>query len=485
MVGSDQERRAETLIVPDDNSGVILVRASEEVNSGDRQPCSPRSIATPPASSRFAPSSLERADAEAVASAVQRFFDDRAQIASAGTRSPGAGDDASRSSATPPARPILVAASDRGLRGGAASSWPGSTRPKQRHRAELPGRCSFVYAKATEIEQTVNELLIDDLTWGQGPIFFWWRRVRRARPERANNRGTLAVRADSRLNALIMPPVRATSSTIVDRRSIDVLDAPPGEGDRADRAALPVASTPSPGLVAEVVREVFTEHGASAAVVGAARPHRGEGARGRADVGRCSSPRPSESTTRSPPSIRHHRRRGGDARSARSAVRAARVRRGERRSSARSERVRAPIARAATGTTQGADRLDHRRARRPTRWWSRRRRGRPGDRSATSSCGSTSRTSPVTVRDRDRGMLEDGDAEEIGRIIARAVQRVAGRAGQGVVVTAGHPHQQPHHQRPAPAVRAGAGTRPTSSTRRARATRRSSGPTPSKGARAD
>ena len=81
VVGDDQALRARTLMVPDDESGVLLVRADEKVLAEiktvlaeiDRD-----STAQFPVRSIV----LERADAGAVAKAIQSFYDDRARIAS-------------------------------------------------------------------------------------------------------------------------------------------------------------------------------------------------------------------------------------------------------------------------------------------------------------------------------------------------------------------------------------------------------------------
>ncbi|MCH8314363.1 MAG: hypothetical protein IIA64_00185, partial [Planctomycetes bacterium] len=83
VIGSDQNRRAETMIVHDNATGLLLVRAADDVMAEidellkeiDRPPTTQYKVRT---------IVLERADASAVATALQRLYDDRAKIASSG-----------------------------------------------------------------------------------------------------------------------------------------------------------------------------------------------------------------------------------------------------------------------------------------------------------------------------------------------------------------------------------------------------------------
>ena len=81
VVGDDQALRSRTMLVPDDQSGILLVRADEEVSGEIKRVLAEidrDSTAEFPVRSII----LERADAGAVARAIQTFYDDRARIAS-------------------------------------------------------------------------------------------------------------------------------------------------------------------------------------------------------------------------------------------------------------------------------------------------------------------------------------------------------------------------------------------------------------------
>jgi len=215
IIGNDQERRASTQIVPDAQSGVIMIRAADEIFSEmetvlaevDRDASAAFDVRTV---------TLERADANAVATALQRFYDDRARIASSGRGRRGQsrrvsiiGDSGTST--------VLVAASNEDFEEIEALiqkfDSPQATDALSFRVFQLQ------HAKASEIESTVRDL-IDDLTWNQGPVFF----------RGAQGRGTLAIRADARLNALIATGEGDKFEII--REIIDVLDAPPGEGDQ-------------------------------------------------------------------------------------------------------------------------------------------------------------------------------------------------------------------------------------------------------------
>ena len=112
VVGSDRERRASVLVIPEDGAGVLLVRADASVRAEIRALL--KEIDRP-ASSEFKvqPVRLQHADATRVAEALQRLFDDRARLASGGRARSGArtisivGDSRSKS--------IFVAANDTDL----------------------------------------------------------------------------------------------------------------------------------------------------------------------------------------------------------------------------------------------------------------------------------------------------------------------------------------------------------------------------------
>jgi len=81
VIGDDQSVRASTMIIPDDDAGVLVVRAEDQVLAEIRTLLSELdrdSTAEFPVRSIV----LERADAGVVARVIQRFYDDRARIAS-------------------------------------------------------------------------------------------------------------------------------------------------------------------------------------------------------------------------------------------------------------------------------------------------------------------------------------------------------------------------------------------------------------------
>jgi type II secretion system protein D len=232
VVGSDQRRRATTMIVPDDNSGVLLVRASAEVSAEidtvlteiDRDAAREFPVRT---------ITLERAAADAVASALQRFFDDRARIASAGR---GRREQARRVSIIGDrnSRTILVAASDEDF--AQIETLVAQFDTPQATDAWTFRVVNLKHAKATDVQETLQNL-INDLTWGQGPMFWWGGGME----SDTDQRGTIAVHADVRLNALIIT----------------------GEGDKFDvvEGIVAILDAPKDESEARVVRLYRLEHG--------------------------------------------------------------------------------------------------------------------------------------------------------------------------------------------------------------------------------
>ncbi|HAW96761.1 MAG TPA: hypothetical protein DCX60_10830, partial [Phycisphaerales bacterium] len=81
VIGDDQSIRASTMIIPDDEAGVLVVRAEQQVLTEIKDLLTELDRGS---SSEFPVRSivLERADAGVVARVIQRFYDDRARIAS-------------------------------------------------------------------------------------------------------------------------------------------------------------------------------------------------------------------------------------------------------------------------------------------------------------------------------------------------------------------------------------------------------------------
>ncbi|MCZ6850687.1 MAG: hypothetical protein O7F17_03510, partial [Planctomycetota bacterium] len=248
VIGSDQARRATTLIVPDDATGVLLVRATEEVMAEidevlkeiDRRPTSEFKVRT---------IVLERADANAVASALQRLYDDRAKIASAGR---GRREQARRVSiiGDTNSNTLLVAASDEDF----------DEITQLVEQFDTPAASQMLsfrvfelrHAKATEIEDTVQNL-VSDLTWNQGPFFFFSSRFRA--PQR-RSQGTVAVRADARLNALIVTGEGDKFEVV--EKLIEILDAPQPQGEQR-LVKLYQLKHADVNIVADVIRETYTD----------------------------------------------------------------------------------------------------------------------------------------------------------------------------------------------------------------------------------
>jgi type II secretion system protein D len=251
VIGTDQARRSSTLIAADNESGVLLVRAADDVNAEidqllpliDRHAADEYPVRT---------LTLERADAASVAGALQRFFDDRAKIASTGR---GRREQARRVSiiGESNSRTLLIAATDEDFE-------QIQQLVKQFDTPDATAALSFrvfqlKHAKATEIEDTVTSL-VSDLTWNQGPSIIWWGGMFGGGGNRANqqDRGVLAVRADARLNALIVTGEGDKFDVV--ERIIEVLDAPVDEGQQRLVRIYRVAHADL-NTVAEVVRENF------------------------------------------------------------------------------------------------------------------------------------------------------------------------------------------------------------------------------------
>ncbi len=249
VLSADQSRRETTLVVPDDQSGLLLVRASDEVMADiervlaeiDRDATEQFDVRT---------ITLELADASAVADALQRLYDDRARIASTGQgrRQRGRrvsiiGDSASKT--------ILVAASDDDFE-------QISELVAQFDSPEAASALDFrVYplehARAEDIRQTI-EGLVNDLTWNQGPVMFFGFGNRFSSTQQ--QRGTLAIRSDNRLNALIV--TGEGDKFQLGERLIEVLDAPPSAGEQR-LVRLYSVQHADVQLVADILREAFTD----------------------------------------------------------------------------------------------------------------------------------------------------------------------------------------------------------------------------------
>ncbi len=223
VIGSDQTRRSSTLIVPDDNTGVLLVRAGDDVmNEIDEV----LAEIDRPSTREFKVRTivLERADAAAVATALQQLYDDRARIASSGR---GRRQQARRVSiiGDSNSNTVLVAASDDDF--GEIEQLVGQFDTPQASQALSFRVFQLRHAKASEIEQTVQNIINEISFAEEGPWWAWWGR---SQSQGRSRRGVLAVQADVRLNALVVTGEGDKFEVV--EQLIDVLDAPAGEGER-------------------------------------------------------------------------------------------------------------------------------------------------------------------------------------------------------------------------------------------------------------
>jgi len=251
VLGADRGRATGTLVVADPGSGRLLVRADEAVS---REIDAVIAELDRPAAADFPVRTivLERANAAAVAAAVQRFYEDRARIASAGR---GRRDQARRvaivgdeSSST-----LLVAASDDEF--------------AQVQRIvevfDSPAAVATVevrlfplrHAQANEISQAV-EGLISELMWQEEPRFFGWGMPQQQQRQASTRRQSVAIRAETRLNALIVTGTGDRFEAV--ERLIELLDAPTPDGATRTVRLYRLRSA-APGLVVELLQDALGE----------------------------------------------------------------------------------------------------------------------------------------------------------------------------------------------------------------------------------
>ena len=194
VLAGDAAMRAKTLIVPDDASGTLLVRVDSETRAEidrvleqiDRDVSSDLPIRTVV---------LERADAVQVAQAVQQFFDDRARIMGSGR---GRRDSARSVSiiGQPESGTLLVAASDEDFaQVESIIETFDSTEAAETWKYRI---ITLEHAKVDDIRDTVQGV-VQELKMGGTDFFFW-----PPQPQSSTRRGTVSVRSDSRLNAILL-----------------------------------------------------------------------------------------------------------------------------------------------------------------------------------------------------------------------------------------------------------------------------------------
>ena len=241
----DLRRRVATIADPAGNALIVAANDADFEVVADLI-----AVLSKPASAQFPihTVTLRRADAAAVAKALVQFFDDRAKLSGSGRaqqttarRIAVAGIEATNT--------LLISATDEDFA-------QVQQLIEQFDSGEVAAGIGFrifqlQHAKATDIERTVQNL-VNDLTWNQPNNFFF---VWPPQPQ-TRSKDTIAVRADARLNALIVTGRGDKFDAIGEM--IQMLDASPPEGEqrvvrlyRVDRAPLQT--------VADVVRETFNQ----------------------------------------------------------------------------------------------------------------------------------------------------------------------------------------------------------------------------------
>ncbi len=241
VIGSDQQIRNSTTILPSDDAGMLLVRASPEVNTEidavlaeiDRDATRGFEVRT---------ITLQRASAEAVADTLRQLYDDRAQMARQGRGQQSRGGRRVSIVGDAVSNTLVVAASDEDYQviTDLVSRFDSvDAIPTLQFRV-----FSLQHAKAVDIVQTVQEL-VQDLTWNQGPMIWGpWGPMfgggGRSGGRGGAPQGTLAIRSDSRLNAIIATG-EGDKFTVVEE-IVRALDAPLTQGSERLVRLYPVRS---------------------------------------------------------------------------------------------------------------------------------------------------------------------------------------------------------------------------------------------------
>jgi type II secretion system protein D len=241
VIGDDPERKRLVQIVPDAGSATLLVRGPDGARAEirtvlkeiDRAPSVEfpvRSIA------------LARADAAAVATAIQRFYDDRARLGQGPRQRATARKIAVIGD--PRSATLLVAASD-------VDFAEIQSLVQRFDSADATQSLDFrVYAlehaRAEEIAGTVQALL------GQ---IFWTESMRGlGRGGNREDRSSVAIRPDERLNALVVTG-RGESFALVEQL-IGELDAPPKDGQKRTVRTYR-ASGADPATLADLLKDAI------------------------------------------------------------------------------------------------------------------------------------------------------------------------------------------------------------------------------------
>ena len=225
VLGDDQNRKTTMQIVAVEEANALLVRASDEVNAeidavlghldADVESAFPVQTIT-----------LVRANAESVATTIQRLYDDRQRLASANRQRNGNGNNRNRGSSVvvvgdQASKSLLVAASPEDF----AEIQELVKKFDSQEAAGLEFEIySLKHAKAQDIAEQV-ESLVNTLTWSD-PFYYdpWSNRGRTS----AATRDALAVTVDQRMNSLIVTGEGDKFSMV--EKIITALDTPLEEG---------------------------------------------------------------------------------------------------------------------------------------------------------------------------------------------------------------------------------------------------------------
>ncbi|MEE2908342.1 MAG: secretin N-terminal domain-containing protein [Planctomycetota bacterium] len=213
VFGPNPARRLSTIIVADDASGTLLVRADEgtmkEINEVlseiDRDPTNAFEVRT---------ITLERADAVQVASAMQKLYDDRAGMSRSRGRKGGAESRRVTIIGNPATRLLLVSASDEDFAQveKLAKQFDSPQAAESLDIRAIP----LENARATEIFQSVQEM-VNQLE--RGASGSWWFEAR----TRRELQGRMAIYPDTRLNALVVSGTEDSVAMV--ERIVDVMDS--------------------------------------------------------------------------------------------------------------------------------------------------------------------------------------------------------------------------------------------------------------------
>ncbi len=221
ILGSDEQLRADTLILPDDQSGVLLVRADDGTLAEIRDVLS---RIDREATTRFPVRTIElsRADAGQVADAVSRFYRERATLFSAG-RGRRAQSASVAITGKAGGGTLLVACADEDFE---------EVQKIARTFDETDGDAAFEYriynlehARALEAKDMLESLVGTMMFTNQ---FMFGRR--RGGETSRSTRGDIAIEADERLNALIVSG-SGDNFTLVESL-VDSLDVPTPANER-------------------------------------------------------------------------------------------------------------------------------------------------------------------------------------------------------------------------------------------------------------